>query len=596
MTAASISATQVNLSWDNVPGAESYYLIEQIGGSWQVIDILGNTTTSWTVGGLSPGTSYSFDVGAYNGFGISWGNPQQVSTQQAAPPAPAFTVSGVSATQATLQWNSVPGAQGYDIVDEINGNWTVVGTLGNDSTSCTVTGLTSGLTYGFDVGAYNASGLSWGNPQFATTQLPAPPAPAFTASGISTTQIGLSWNSVPGAQGYYVVEQTSNGWTLLGTLGAGSTGCTVNGLSPGTSYTFDVGAYNSAGVGWGTAQSASTESNSVSVNHPAADAGYAPVSGTLFGPNGPSFLDVQQGGAGDCWLMASLAEVAARDPQDIVNMFTDLGSAWENGAQVELYRVRFFNASGAASYVTVDTELPDGGYYYDHPANGHLWVALAEKAYAQANGLGIVTTQYRGSDSYDALNGGMASWALSAITGRPAADYYFNASNIASAWEAGALIVISTTNPSSSSIVGDHAYAVVAYNPSSNQPFEVYNPWGTNSSGWALGLYNGQQVYGLFTANAQFLADNYAVESFGSGAVPDAQQNIPGTGSHSLQSVGLKPVESTSPAAAKLKQLPVASAPAPPATLPGAPFLGRWIAFGKPAKASLGPAFTMANA
>ena len=54
-------------------------------------------------------------------------------------------------------------------------------------------------------------------------------------------------------------------------------------------------------------------------------------------------LDVQQGQVGDCWLMASLAEVAARDPQDIRNMFTADGTAVENGATVSLYTVRFFN-------------------------------------------------------------------------------------------------------------------------------------------------------------------------------------------------------------------------------------------------------------
>ena len=63
--------------------------------------------------------------------------------------------------------------------------------------------------------------------------------------------------------------------------------------------------------------------------------------------------------------MASLAEVAARDPADIRNMFTAAGTTVENGATVGLYKVRFFNSAGVAEYVTVDTELPSGGAYYD---------------------------------------------------------------------------------------------------------------------------------------------------------------------------------------------------------------------------------------
>ncbi|MGA2621193.1 MAG: C2 family cysteine protease [Thermoguttaceae bacterium] len=131
-----------------------------------------------------------------------------------------------------------------------------------------------------------------------------------------------------------------------------------------------------------------TTSAAVNVNHPAAATAYSPISGTLFSPNGPSYLDVQQGYVGGCWLLASLAEVAARYPQDIRSMFTAAGTTVENGATVSLYTVRFFNSVGVAEYVTVDTELPSGGTYYDQPVNGVLWVALAEKAYAEANGAG----------------------------------------------------------------------------------------------------------------------------------------------------------------------------------------------------------------
>ena len=192
-----------------------------------------------------------------------------------------------------------------------------------------------------------------------------------------------------GATGYLVDEWINGAWKQIGSLGSGSTGCTVTGLSPNTTYYFDVAAYNAAGTTWANSQSATTFQNTVVVDHPAADTAYSPVSGSLFGANGPSYLDVQQGALGDCWLLASLAEVAARDPSDIRNMFTYDGTTMENGSVVGLYTVRFFDNAGAPEYVTVDTELPSGGGYYDQPVNGVLWVALAEKAYAEANGAGI---------------------------------------------------------------------------------------------------------------------------------------------------------------------------------------------------------------
>jgi hypothetical protein len=91
---------------------------------------------------------------------------------------------------------------------------------------------------------------------------------------------------------------------------------------------------------------------------PAATA-YSNVSGALFGANGPSYLDVQQGAVGDCWLLSSLAEVAARDPQDIRNMFTYAGTTVENGATVGLFNVRLYN-NGTPGSILADTELTSG--------------------------------------------------------------------------------------------------------------------------------------------------------------------------------------------------------------------------------------------
>ena len=117
-----------------------------------------------------------------------------------------------------------------------------------------------------------------------------------------------------------------------------------------------------------------------------------------------------------------------------------------------------------------------------------LWVALAEKAYAVANSLGYVTTSNEDQGSYSALNGGYPSWALPAITGNPASNYNINPTNIASDWKAGDLIVLSPIRRRSSHIIGDHCYAVVGYNATSSKPFELFNPWGTDSSGLVPGI------------------------------------------------------------------------------------------------------------
>ncbi|OWK36413.1 C2 family cysteine protease [Fimbriiglobus ruber] len=320
--------------------------------------------------------------------------------------------------------------------------------------------------------------------------------------------------------------QSGNLYRVAGALAGPGQWTDLNGgiqsfamASPSTLYALQSGnLYRVDGALAGPGQWTDLNGGVQSLNDvPVANVPYIPANGILFGPDGPSYLDVQQGNENDCWLIASLAEVAARAPLEIEKMFTYIGTEEENGSVVGLYTVRFFNNSGTPEYVTIDTELPAGGSYYDRPTNGVLWVALAEKAYAAANAAGFVTTCYKNVNSYDALgnlnnSGGLSSWALQAITGQTIGSTT-NLNNVASDWNAGSLIVLGTSKnkptDSDKAIEADHAYAVVGYDESSGM-FLIMNPWGTDSAGWAPGLDN--QVYGLFSTSQEVLLQNFSEE------------------------------------------------------------------------------------
>jgi len=449
----------------------------------------------------------------------------------AVPAAPVVAATAVSGTQVDLSWHPVSGASGYLVDEWVNGAWKQIGNFGSGTTSVAVNGLNPNTTYNFDVAAYNSAGTDWANYNTITTLQSAPIAPSVTATAASGTQVDLSWHAVSGASGYLIDEWVNGAWKQIGSFGSGTTSVTVNGLSPNTTYNFDVAAFNSVGTTWANYNTVTTNSATVTINEPTAGAAYKPVSGSLFGTNGPVFTDVHQGVEGDCWLLSSLAEVAARDPQDIKNMFTYQGTTVENGSTVGLYSVRFFNGAGVAKYVTVDTELPQGGQLYDQPQNGVLWVALAEKAYAEANGAGYVTTGTPGSDSYNAMNGGNPVWALQAITGKSASSFSINPTNIAAAWNAGELIVLGSSSKAGDNLIvgdssGTHAYAVVNYVASSSTPFELFNPWGATSVVGGTISYNGHQVYGgAFYATASLIAQDFANQFIGVGAISTAEQH-----------------------------------------------------------------------
>ncbi len=217
-------------------------------------------------------------------------------------------------------------------------------------------------------------------------------------------------------------------------------------------------------------------------DHPMAigNTSYVVAAGSLFG-SGPSYADVKQGTVGDCYFLAGLAVEAFRTPSSIRSMFTDNGDG--------TFAVRFFH-NGKPTYVTVDRTVPtdrSGHYVYanfqasvGNPAN-KLWVALAEKAYAQLASSGW--SRYGSTaNSYSAIESGWEGDAVVHTTGRT--ESYqgivgslagFNA--IVSAFQAGKLVTLDTKPTTQPAIVPNHVYVMVGYNAAAHT-LNLYNPWG----------------------------------------------------------------------------------------------------------------------
>ena len=178
---ASLAATagdaQVELSWDD-PSDSSITGYEYRDGStsgntttWHLAwsDISGSdaTTTSHTVTGLTNDTAYTFEVRAVNASGDGTA-ASTTATPIAVPDAPTSLAGTAGNAQVALGWDdpgdsSITGYQ-YRVGTTSNGvttwdpDWTDIANSDADTTSYTVTGLTNGTAYTFEVRAVNASG------------------------------------------------------------------------------------------------------------------------------------------------------------------------------------------------------------------------------------------------------------------------------------------------------------------------------------------------------------------------------------------------------------------------------------------------------
>jgi hypothetical protein len=228
---------------------------------------------------------------------------------------------------------------------------------------------------------------------------------------------------------------------------------------------------------------------------------YQIASGTLFDSN-PSYLDQKQGALGDCYLIATLGSIAYVNPDAIKNMFIDNNDG--------TFTVRFFGGkygmfmnsdgtlsdgfaagtSGVADYITVDRRLPTynaGSFIYSNlgasvrsPAN-RLWIALAEKAYAQWNETGM--SGRNGTNTYAAIEGGWMATVAAQVLGRNSTTYMFGNTpkqTLINALNSGRSVTLGTKSSGmGGGLVGGHAYMVRSYN-ASNDTFNLFNPWGVS--------------------------------------------------------------------------------------------------------------------
>ena len=221
---------------------------------------------------------------------------------------------------------------------------------------------------------------------------------------------------------------------------------------------------------------------------------YMGAKGSLFAAGGPKYSDVVQGALGDCYFVATLGEIALKSPSSITSMFIVNGDG--------TFTVRLFN-KGKADYVTVDSQLPvdrwgrfvfaNMGSYASNTSNV-LWVALAEKAYAQMNEAGWLRAGMSGNgqNSYQAIAGGWFSAVSLQVANRASSTQMISSSatfeQFTTAFNAGKLIgFASKIAPTSSLVVGNHQYVAVGFN-STTRTVTLFNPWGVNNGSSYPGL------------------------------------------------------------------------------------------------------------
>ena len=262
-TATAINSTRIDLSWAASTDAVgvSGYRIFRNGSTTPLATV---TATNYSDTGLTPSTTYTYTVRAFDTAGNVSSPSGAGSARTPAPPSgettpptvpETLTATAVGNTSIELTWRRSMdnvGVSGYRIFR--NGSTTPLVTI--TATHYTDTGLAASTTYTYTVRAFDAAGNESGPSAAASARTPGPPAGSDTtpptapgtptATAISSARIDLSWSAstdAVGVSGYRIFRNGST--TPLATVTA--TNHSDTGLAASTTYTYTVRAFDAAG-------------------------------------------------------------------------------------------------------------------------------------------------------------------------------------------------------------------------------------------------------------------------------------------------------------------------------------------------------------
>jgi hypothetical protein len=265
MAARAKSSTQVVLGWNYPFNDETGFNIEKKTGgcgstnTWTQIATKSENTTTHTVAGLSPNTTYAFRISAANECGVSSAsNCVTAKTAPAgSPPSPSNLKAGsASSTKVKLTWSDgSTNENGFRVFRRAGtGPWTRIAQTGPGIVSFSDTTANNNpatVSYQYYITAYNASGSSVST---YTATVPYQPTNLSAVPGAASGAVNVSWTDNSNNEtGFEIYRKTgtcasTSTWAKVATVAANKTTWTDNGRTPGNQYSYKVRAYKKTGA------------------------------------------------------------------------------------------------------------------------------------------------------------------------------------------------------------------------------------------------------------------------------------------------------------------------------------------------------------
>lgn len=250
------------LSWSKVAGVTGYLVYYSTDNSnfTKLKTINSQSTTSYTVGGLTAGKAYYFALISYTDINGKITKSKITSslkitaTSSSSVPAPSnLKVAEYSNSAIKLTWTKASDVTGYYVYRSTDGKkYSKIKTLKASTTAYTNTSLTAGKKYYYSIASYkntSTGAVAIGPKSSAVNALTISSSKLSYPSGfavkeVATDAIKLVWNKSSNASGYYIYRSIDNkNFSKIKALPSSSTSYTNTALYLDTTYYYKIASY-----------------------------------------------------------------------------------------------------------------------------------------------------------------------------------------------------------------------------------------------------------------------------------------------------------------------------------------------------------------
>ena len=250
------------LSWSKVAGVTGYLVYYSTDNSnfTKLKTINSQSTTSYTVGGLTAGKAYYFALISYTDINGKITKSERTSslkitaTSSSSVPVPSnLKAAEYSNSAIKLTWTKASDVTGYYVYRSTDGKkYSKIKTLTAYTTTYTNTSLTAGQKYYYSIASYkntSTGAVAIGPKSSAVNALTISSSKLSYPSGfavkeVATDAIKLVWNKSSNASGYYIYRSIDNkNFSRIKALPSSSTSYTDIALYLDTTYYYKIASY-----------------------------------------------------------------------------------------------------------------------------------------------------------------------------------------------------------------------------------------------------------------------------------------------------------------------------------------------------------------